>query len=141
MKLRFFILFFFVLTFCNSQTDQVMPSLDGVLIHGELYESKNPNGKVMLLCHQAKYSKGEYKETAPKFNKLGYTCLAIDQRSGEAVNDDVNLTARNAKDQGLPTEFENAEQDIKAALYFLFEKYGKKIILVGSRLKSFMGKQ
>ncbi|MFO0355363.1 MAG: alpha/beta hydrolase [Sphingobacteriaceae bacterium] len=136
MKLRFFILFFFVLTFCNSQTDQVMPSLDGVLIHGELYESKNPNGKVMLLCHQAKYSKGEYKETAPKFNKLGYTCLAIDQRSGEAVNDDVNLTARNAKDQGLPTEFENAEQDIKAALYFLFEKYGKKIILVGSSYSS-----
>jgi hypothetical protein len=136
LKLRFFILFFSVLAFCNSQTDQVLPSLDGVLIHGKLYESKTQGAKIMLLCHQAKYSKGEYKETAPKFNKMGFTCLAIDQRSGEAVNNDVNLTARNAKDQGLPTEFEDAEQDIKAALYFLFEKYGKKVTLVGSSYSS-----
>lgn len=132
MKLKFVILFLSLVVFGYAQTEQMIPSLDGVLIHGKLYESTVQNSKVMLLCHQAEYSKGEYNETAPKLKKMGYTCLAIDQRSGLSVNGDVNLTARNAKDRELPTTFDDAEQDIRSALYFLFEKYERKIILFGS---------
>ena len=79
-----------------SQTDITFPSEDGLTITAKLYEVKGSNN-IMLLCHQARFSKGEYKETAPKFNKLGYTCLAIDQRSGDSINGDINETAKLAK--------------------------------------------
>lgn len=132
MKFKAIIGFICLFTIGFSQTEQVIPSLDGVLIHGKLYESTVQNSKVILLCHQAEYSKGEYNETAPKLKKMGFTCLAIDQRSGEAVNGDVNLTARNAKDRELPTTYDDAEQDIRSALYYLYERYERKIILLGS---------
>jgi len=126
----------FVSALSKAQVDQIIPAPDNVLVHCKLYESKESNPKIMLLCHQARFSKGEYIETAPKFNKLGYTCLAIDQRSGEGVNKDVNQTALMAKQLGLGTDFEDAEIDIKTAIYFLFSKYNKKIILLGSSYSS-----
>jgi len=130
------LLLLFISTTFKAQVDQIIPAPDNVLVHCKLYESKEANPKIMLLCHQARYSKGEYIETAPKFNKLGYTCLAIDQRSGEGVNKDVNQTALMAKQLGLGTDFEDAETDIKAALYFLYGKYNKKITLMGSSYSS-----
>ncbi len=116
----------------KAQQDEIFPTQDGVLVHGKFYYSDAAETKMMILCHQARYSKGEYQETAPKFNKLGYTCLAIDQRSGDKVNDDINKTAEHAKNMGLPCEFEDAETDIRAAVHYLFGKYGKKITLMGS---------
>lgn len=118
--------------FCAAQQNEIFPTQDGVLVHGKFYYSDAAETKMMILCHQARYSKGEYQETAPKFNKLGYTCLAIDQRSGDKVNDDVNQTAEHAKKMGLPAEFEDAETDIRAAVQYLYGKYNKKITLMGS---------
>ncbi len=135
MKNILLLLLFFSASF-KAQVDQIIPAPDNVLVHCKLYESKESNPKIMLLCHQARFSKGEYIETAPKFNKLGYTCLAIDQRSGEGVNKDVNQTTLMAKQLGLGTDFEDAETDIKAALYFLYGKYNEKITLVGSSYSS-----
>ncbi len=120
---------------CNSQSfqqDAVFPTPDAVLVHSKLYITDSEETKMMILCHQARYSKGEYKETAPKFNKLGYTCLAIDQRSGDKVNDDVNKTAEHAVKLNYRTDFDDAEIDIRSALHYLFNQYGKKITLVGS---------
>lgn len=114
------------------QKPELFPSLDGLMIHATLYEASGKSNGIILLCHQARYSKGEYIETAQKLNKLGYTCLAIDQRSGNEINGIVNETAKQATEQGLPTTYTDAEQDIKAALYFLYEKYQRKIILLGS---------
>lgn len=136
MKSVFFSSLIFLNLICLAQVDEVIPSPDNVLVHAKLYESKESNPKIMLLCHQAHYSKGEYIETAPKFNKLGYTCLAIDQRSGEGVNKDVNQTAIMAKQLGLGTDFEDAEADIKTAIYYLYSKYNQKIILLGSSYSS-----
>jgi dienelactone hydrolase len=127
-----FVLIAFCSFTCSAQQEEVFPTQDGVLVHGKFYYSDAAETKMMILCHQARYSKGEYQETAPKFNKLGYTCLAIDQRSGDKVNDDVNQTAAHAKKMGLPTEYEDAENDIRAAVHYLYGKYGKKITLMGS---------
>jgi dienelactone hydrolase len=41
-----------------------------------------------------------------------------------------------AKQQGRPNEYEDAEPDIKAAIYYLYNKYHKKITLVGSSYSS-----
>jgi pimeloyl-ACP methyl ester carboxylesterase len=121
---------------CFSQTEIVFPSLDSLPIHARLYELKDNKDKIMLLCHQARWSRGEYKETAPRFNELGYTCLAIDQRSGDSINGLVNLTAKLAKEKNKPCDYIDAEKDIVAALNFLNAKYKTKIILVGSSYSS-----
>jgi dienelactone hydrolase len=131
-----FVLLAFYSFNCTAQQDEMFPTQDGVLVHGKFYFSDAAETKMMILCHQARYSKGEYKETAPKFNKLGYTCLAIDQRSGDKVNDEVNQTAEHAKKMGLPNEFDDAENDIRAAVQFLYGKYNKKITLLGSSYSS-----
>jgi len=108
------------------------PSKDGLSISADIYEV---NGKkpIVLLCHQAGFSRGEYKDTALRLNRLGYSCLAIDQRSGKIAKEITNETAQRAKDKGLPTSYLDARQDIEAAIDYLYEMNGNQsIILVGS---------
>jgi predicted alpha/beta hydrolase len=134
-KFFYFLLVFVLQQFSFSQTAITFPSKDGLSISANLYEVKNSK-KIILLCHQATYSKGEYNETAPKLNALGYTCLTIDQRSGDSINGSINQTAKLAKSKKLPTEYENAEQDIVAAIDYLYKKYKEKIIVIGSSYSS-----
>lgn len=108
------------------------PSKDSLTISADLYEV---NGKkpIVLLCHQAGFSRGEYKDTAIKLNHLGYSCLAIDQRSGKIANEVSNETAQRAKDKGLSTTYLDARQDIEAAIDYLYDiNENQPIILVGS---------
>jgi dienelactone hydrolase len=107
------------------------PSLDSLLITAELY-CAGEDAEVLLLCHQANYSRGEYKETAEKLFELGYNIMIIDQRSGGEVNSIKNITHKRAKAKGLPAEYVDAEQDIVAAVNFAADFYGKKITLMGS---------
>jgi len=108
------------------------PSLDGVLITADLYEVENPT-MMILLCHQAGYSRGEYVKTAKQLNALGYSCTAIDQRSGKAVNGVLNETMQRASEKGLGTQYLDAAQDIKAAINFLYKKNKEQpIVIVGS---------
>jgi len=107
-------------------------SLDGLIITADIYAIKNPKNYI-LLCHQAGYSRGEYLETAKKLNKLGYYCMAIDQRSGNEVNGVINQTNLAAKHAKLHTNYLDAKQDIIASINKLYKIDGKHpIILVGS---------
>ncbi|HLP14516.1 MAG TPA: hypothetical protein VK177_21475, partial [Flavobacteriales bacterium] len=92
---------------------------DGLAITADSYEVL-PGEKYILLCHQAEFSRGEYIETAKKLNEMGYNCLAIDQRSGEMCNDVVNETAKRAREQKKKTDYKDAEQDIVAAVDYIF---------------------
>ena len=107
------------------------PSSDAVLITADLY-FVNDILPYMILCHQAGYSRGEYRETANKFCNFGYNCIAIDQRSGQAVNGVKNETAAQAMSRNLPTSYLDAEKDILAAIDYAYVKSGKKVFLVGS---------
>src|ERR1041385_9201704 len=80
------------------------PSIDGLIITADSY-LQDDSLPWILLCHQAGYSRGEYKETAAKFEAFGYNCLAIDQRSGGEVNGIKNETAARAKEQGKPMDY------------------------------------
>lgn len=66
-------------------------SKDGLLVTGDDYSIENPRGFI-LLCHRSHSNRAEYRETAPKLNTLGYSCLAIDQRSGMKVFGTSNET-------------------------------------------------
>ncbi len=108
------------------------PSKDGLLITADMYATSKPKGYI-LLCHRSHCNRAEYRETAPKLNELGYSCLAIDQRSGMKVFGETNETSALAKQKGLATGYLDAKQDIEAAVDFLFEQHHKQsIIILGS---------
>ncbi len=104
---------------------------DGIQITADLYEVSREKPYI-ILCHQAGYSRGEYRQTAMMFIRLGYNCLAIDQRSGDKVNGVINFTAQEATERGLPTKYIDAKKDIISSINFLNKFTTKPIILLGS---------
>jgi|LGOV01.1.fsa_nt_gb pimeloyl-ACP methyl ester carboxylesterase len=105
---------------------------DSVLITADTYFLKNIQPTV-LLCHQAGFSRGEYIKTAKKLNALGFSCMAIDQRSGNKVNGIINQTAKNANAKRLNVGYTGAKKDVDAAIDYLYNINGNKpIILIGS---------
>ncbi|MEP2237135.1 MAG: alpha/beta fold hydrolase, partial [Maribacter sp.] len=112
------------------------PSKDGLQITADYYETKGSE-TFILLFHQAGWSRGEYKEIAPKLNALGYSCLAIDQRSGGAVNSITNQTNQRAVEAGKETKYLDAFQDIEATVAYVKKTYNpKKVIIWGSSYSS-----
>ena len=127
------ILPFLLLLVFNSSAQLIIkfPSKDGIIITADLY-FVNDTLPYMILCHQAGFSRGEYKETASKFTKFGYNCIAIDARSGGEVNGIKNETAAAATSAKKAVSYLDAEQDIIAAIDYIYAKSKKKVILVGS---------
>ncbi len=105
-------------------------SKDDLAITADLYLTDDRDAPFILLFHQAGWSRGSYREIAPKLNLLGFNCMAIDQRSGNAVNDIKNETAARAKLKGLAMNYPDAYQDMQAALDFVYEKYKPGIMLI-----------
>ncbi len=106
---------------------------DGVNITADLYMTSAAEAPFILLFHQAGYSRGEYKEIAPKLNQLGFNCLAIDQRSGDKVNGIINETHIDAKKLNKPTQYIDAIPDLEAAYAYVRNKLNpNKMIIWGS---------
>ena len=111
------------------------PSLDDLNVTADVYHL-HKDSPVIVLCHQAGWSRGEYKEIAPKLNDLGFNCIAIDQRSGKEINGVVNETAKRAQAAGKSTTFIDAKQDITSAVNYTSKAYNKKVYLWGSSYSS-----
>lgn len=127
-----FILFFFILSL-NAQKTVHFNASDGIKITADLYMTSNTNAPFIILYHQAGYSRGEYRNIAPKLNELGFNCMAIDQRSGKEVNGVINETHLEALKLNKPTEYVDAIPDVEAAYQYV--KLGikpNKIIIWGS---------
>ncbi len=113
-------------------------SLDKLKITADVYaphaDKKTP---FIVLCHQAGWSRGEYREIAPRLNKMGFNCIAIDQRSGRAVNKVANQTTKRAAAAKKATGFLDAEQDMIATLQHVRQHHASgKVILWGSSYSS-----
>ena len=105
---------------------------DSVQITADTYFIKDIEPTI-LLCHQAGFSRGEYIRTAKKLNKLGFSCMAIDQRSGKEVNGIINKTAIDANNKQINVGYTGAKKDIEAAIDYLYNMNGNEsVILVGS---------
>jgi dienelactone hydrolase len=108
----------------------VFPSKDGLALRADLYAPhKDPKTPIIVLFHQAGWSRGEYESIAPRLNRMGFNCLAMDQRSGNEVNGIVNETAKRARASKLPMEYLDAKPDIESALL-----YARKQLTVGTVL-------
>lgn len=123
--------FVFSMQTLSAQLKVSFPAKDGVKVTADWYPVSS-DLPVILLCHQNNFSRGEYLETALRLNKFGFNCMAVDLRVGETCNGIQNETAAAAKAKHLTPVTEDTEQDIIAAVDFLFEKYKKPIIIVGS---------
>ena len=102
------------------------PSDDGVTITADLYMPHPKDAPMILLFHQASWSRGEYLEIAPKLNELGYNCLAVDLRSGKSINNIVNETHASARQLFKETQYINALVDMESAV-----KYARKELAEG----------
>lgn len=110
-----------------------LQAADGLKVRADLYSAKDKRGPVILLCHQARSSRGEYRKIAPRLQAAGYTCLALDQRSGQEWEGVVNETARRAKAAGKDQGYLSARQDIEAGVAWLRRQgYRGKLALWGS---------
>lgn len=109
-------------------------STDGLLITADLYNPHaSDNTPLIVLFHQAGSSRGEYNEIAPRLNKLGFNCIAVDLRSGEYSRGKDNETAIRASKKNLSTSYADALPDIIASLNYARKHYSKsKVIAWGS---------
>jgi dienelactone hydrolase len=134
MKNVFTLLAFVIVLQVFGQKTITFKASDGLEITADLYITNPETSPLILLFHQAGWSRGEYKEIAPKLNKLGYNCVAIDQRSGEIVNDVANETYKRALEQKKGTNYVDAYVDINSAIDYAKANYksAKKLIIWGS---------
>ncbi len=129
---KYLILIFFIITLSAHAQEKVsFQANDGLRITADLYLSdfKKP---FILLFHQAESSRGEFRDIAPKLQKLGYNCLAVDLRSGGKSNYIPNETVRRAIKDKYIIRFIEAKKDIEAAIDFTRRYNQKPVILFGS---------
>jgi alpha-beta hydrolase superfamily lysophospholipase len=105
------------------------PSADSVPVTADLYAPLPSTAPFIVLFHQAGASRGEYREIAPKLVAMGFNCMAVDQRSGDAVNGVRNVTAREANDRHQPVSMLSARQDLESALRYARERYARGPLL------------
>jgi len=106
-------------------------SRDSLEVTADVYVAKE-DYPYLILFHQEGSSRGEYNETALKFMKLNFNCLAVDLRSGNNSNYVRNETARKAMQTFKPSLFLDAGNDIEAAIEYAYNINNQNVILVGS---------
>ena len=108
----------------------LLETSDGLTIKDDVYEVDQTDASVILLFHQARFSRGEYCSIAPRLNELGFTCIAIDQRSGDKVKGVKNDTYIKASKLEMGTEYIDAYPDLELLLAHAKKTYPDQNILV-----------
>ncbi|MCF6240568.1 MAG: lysophospholipase, partial [Bacteroidales bacterium] len=121
----------------NAQQAISFTASDSVKISADLYAPHDKSAPFIIFFHQAGWSRGEYVEIAPWINTLGFNAMAIDQRSGNEVNNIKNQTKADANKKGKGTKYLDAIPDILEAIYYVKKNFPKaKIIIWGSSYSS-----
>lgn len=137
MKMLFSLLIIATISVAQNVKQIDFPSKDGLKITADIYLHSKKDAPFIILFHQARWSRGEYREIAPKLVKMGFSVMATDQRSGEAVNGVSNETYKRAVAAKKKTGFLDAYQDMEAAVDFVKKTYApKNLIIWGSSYSS-----
>lgn len=116
------------------------PAKDKVRVFADYYNYNGQSAPLILLYHKASFSRGIFRDIAPRLVDLGYNVLAVDLRSGDIVNNIENLTHKDALEKGKTTNFVDAIPDLEASLDFAKHKLkAKKIIYWGSSYSASLG--
>ncbi len=135
-----FLLFLGLVSIAHAQEKITFTASDNIPITADLYISHQDNTTpFIVLFHQATYSRGAYATIAPKLNKMGFNCMAVDARSGRAVAGITNETAAAAKAAGKPGNYRDALPDLLAAVNYATAHYAKgKLLIWGSSYSASM---
>jgi pimeloyl-ACP methyl ester carboxylesterase len=145
-KILSFIIFFCLISKVNllvyGQINEFVTvkfeSPEEIKITADFYVTEDSaSAPLILLFHQYRSSRGEYREIAPVLTYMGFNCLAVDTRCGstDRWNNIQNETSSNSDD--LDRNFVAAYPDIVAALNYGIEDIkSDKIILWGSSFSS-----
>lgn len=135
-KFSFLILLFVLISsqvFSEDRKTITFKAEDRLEITADVYIEHELTKPFIILFHQAGWSRGEYLKIAPKLNGMGFNCMAVDQRSGNMVNEIENETYKRAVKENKTTDYLSAYTDMKAAMKFAKENYAKgKLIVWGS---------
>lgn len=105
-------------------------------VTADLYPASSGKGApIIILFHQARTSRGEYRQIAPELVKMGYNCLAVDTRAGgkDRWMGVENETTSEAGKKNMTNTYDAAYQDMEAALQWVKDnKYTGKVIVWGS---------
>jgi alpha-beta hydrolase superfamily lysophospholipase len=136
--MQLIILLLSLLIFADQQTKVVkFESGDGITITADLYMAHDKTAPFIVLFHQARWSRGEYQEIAPRLNSLGFNCMAVDLRSGGEVNGVVNQTTQEAEKAMKQTQYIDSYPDIDAAVKYADQYFAEgKLIIWGSSYSS-----
>ena len=131
------IMIVFSVSYCSAEETHyqtiLLETSDGLAIKADVYAADQADAPVILLFHQARFSRGEYRSIAPKLNELGFTCIAIDQRSGDKVKGVKNDTYAQATRLEMSTAYIDAYPDLEHLLNYAKKTYpNQKIIVWGS---------
>jgi len=111
-------------------TAATLTAKDGTKVFAEFLKAESQPAKgVILLFHQARSNSSEYAPIAPRLAKLGYDCLALNQRSGGDMFGGTNPTADESKGS---KEYMDAYQDLQASVDWAVKKNYKKVVAWGS---------
>lgn len=99
---------------------------DGVEVYGQHWPAPGKNAPLVLAFHQAGSSHVEYAPLAPRLNRLGFSVLAIDQRSGGAEFGGHNRTVMALGRSGA---YDAALADLEAALAWGHARAGGSPVL------------
>lgn len=103
---------------------------DGLNIHAVYYPGPSASAPIILLFHQASSNFWEYAPIAPRLVSAGFSCLAIDQRSGDDMWGHKNQTAAQLNH---PAGYLDALPDLEAAFAWARKQDpSRKIIVWGS---------
>jgi dienelactone hydrolase len=97
----------------HAREEVTLTASDGVKVYANFYPAASNSQPYILLFHQAGSNRAEYAPIAPRLAKLGFNCLAIDQRSGGDLFGQQNETVRRVGHNG---EYGDALKDMEAAL-------------------------
>lgn len=113
---------------------------DGLKVFADYYSGNGRHSPLIILYHQAGYSRGEFRDIAPRLVDLGFNVLAVDLRSGDMLNQVTNLTEKEALKHGKSTAFVDVIPDLEASYdYAKNQIKSKKIIYWGSSYSASLG--
>lgn len=111
----------------HAREEVTLTASDGVKVYADFYPASSNSHQYILLFHQAGSNRAEYAPIAPRLARLGFNCLAIDQRSGGDLFGQQNETVRHVGHNG---EYGDALKDMEAALVWARSSGNKGKVLV-----------
>ncbi|MGI9422562.1 MAG: alpha/beta hydrolase, partial [Hyphomicrobiaceae bacterium] len=110
-----------------------LKAADGLTITADVYRTiERSDATWIVLAHQAQASRGEYTTIAPRLNRLGFSAIALDQRSGGGFAGVSNTTAARAKRLKKRRDYLAATPDVLAGIAWARSQTSGEVILWGS---------